>query len=170
MIVRPFNHAGPRQSPRYVLAGLAFQVAQVEAGRSSRLEVGNLDVIRDFTDVRDVVRGYRLLAQAGQPGEVYNLEAARARESPTRSSTSGRWPRFRSKSTSIRPRSGRSINRCWSRTPRSFAQPSAGNRDTRFRRHWPTCSNAARKSQLTTESCRVLRPAPQPRHSRTRLL
>ena len=54
MIVRPFNHAGPRQSPRYVLGGLAFQVAQVEAGRSSRLEVGNLEVIRDFTDVRDV--------------------------------------------------------------------------------------------------------------------
>jgi GDP-4-dehydro-6-deoxy-D-mannose reductase len=71
--VRPFNHAGPRQSPRYVLGGLALQVAQVEAGRASRLEVGNLDVIRDFTDVRDVVRAYRLLAQSGQPGEVYNL-------------------------------------------------------------------------------------------------
>jgi GDP-4-dehydro-6-deoxy-D-mannose reductase len=73
VIARPFNHAGPRQSPRYVLAALALQVAQVESGRSSRLEVGNLDVIRDFTDVRDVVRGYRLLAQAGLPGEVYNL-------------------------------------------------------------------------------------------------
>jgi GDP-4-dehydro-6-deoxy-D-mannose reductase len=71
--VRPFNHAGPRQSPRYVLAALAFQVAQVEAGRSGRLEVGNLDVIRDFTDVRDVVRAYRMLALSGQPGEVYNL-------------------------------------------------------------------------------------------------
>ena len=71
--VRPFNHAGPRQSARYVLAGLASQVAQVEAGRSGRVEVGNLDVIRDFTDVRDVVRAYRLLAQGGQPGEVYNL-------------------------------------------------------------------------------------------------
>ena len=71
--VRPFNHAGPRQSPRYVLAALASQVAQVEAGRSGRVEVGNLDVIRDFTDVRDVVRAYRLLAQGGQPGEVYNL-------------------------------------------------------------------------------------------------
>ena len=71
--VRPFNHAGPRQSARYVLAGLAFQVAQVEAGRAGRLEVGNLDIIRDFTDVRDVVRAYRMLAQSGQPGEVYNL-------------------------------------------------------------------------------------------------
>ncbi len=73
VIVRPFNHAGPRQSPQYVLAALARQVADVESGRSSRVEVGNLDVTRDFTDVRDVVRGYRLLAQLGQPGEIYNL-------------------------------------------------------------------------------------------------
>jgi GDP-4-dehydro-6-deoxy-D-mannose reductase len=73
VIVRPFNHAGPRQSPRYVLATLALQVALVEAGHAPRLEVGNLDVIRDFTDVRDVARAYRLLASEGQPGEVYNL-------------------------------------------------------------------------------------------------
>jgi GDP-4-dehydro-6-deoxy-D-mannose reductase len=71
--VRPFNHAGPRQSDRYVLAALAFQVAKVEAGLLARLEVGNLDVVRDFTDVRDVVRAYRLLALSGQPGETYNL-------------------------------------------------------------------------------------------------
>ena len=73
VMVRPFNHAGPRQSPRYVLAGLALQVAEVEAGRRECLEVGNLDVVRDFTDVRDVVRAYRLLGQHGQPGEIYNL-------------------------------------------------------------------------------------------------
>jgi GDP-4-dehydro-6-deoxy-D-mannose reductase len=73
VIARPFNHAGPRQSPRYVLAALALQVAQVESGRASCLEVGNLEVVRDFTDVRDVVRGYRLLASGGDPGEVYNL-------------------------------------------------------------------------------------------------
>ena len=73
VIVRPFNHAGPRQSPQYVLAGLARQVAEVESGRATRVEVGNLEVTRDFTDVRDVVLGYRLLAQFGQPGEIYNL-------------------------------------------------------------------------------------------------
>jgi GDP-4-dehydro-6-deoxy-D-mannose reductase len=73
VIARPFNHAGPRQSPRYVLAGLAAQVADVEAGRRERVEVGNLDVVRDFTDVRDVVRGYRLLATRGGAGEIYNL-------------------------------------------------------------------------------------------------
>lgn len=77
IIVRPFNHAGPRQSWRYVLAGLARQVAEVESGRRDCLEVGNLDVVRDFTDVRDVVRGYRLLVQHGQPGEIYNLGSGR---------------------------------------------------------------------------------------------
>jgi len=73
IMVRPFNHAGPRQSPRYVLAGLALQVAEVEKGHREYLDVGNLDVIRDFVDVRDVVRAYRLLGERGQPGEVYNL-------------------------------------------------------------------------------------------------
>ena len=73
VMVRPFNHAGPRQSSRYVLAALALQVAEVESGRRDCLEVGNLDVVRDFTDVRDVVRAYRLLAQGGPPGEIYNL-------------------------------------------------------------------------------------------------
>jgi GDP-4-dehydro-6-deoxy-D-mannose reductase len=77
VMVRPFNHAGPRQSSRYVLAALALQVAEVESGRRDSLEVGNLDVVRDFTDVRDVVRAYRLLAQGGTPGEVYNLGSGR---------------------------------------------------------------------------------------------
>jgi GDP-4-dehydro-6-deoxy-D-mannose reductase len=77
IIVRPFNHAGPRQSPRYVLAALAAQVADVESGRKECVEVGNLDIIRDFTDVRDVVRGYRLLAAQGVSGEIYNLGSGR---------------------------------------------------------------------------------------------
>jgi GDP-4-dehydro-6-deoxy-D-mannose reductase len=77
VIVRPFNHAGPRQPPTYVLSTLARQVAEVEAGRRPRVEVGNLDVVRDFTDVRDVVRGYHLLAERGVSGEVYNLGSGR---------------------------------------------------------------------------------------------
>jgi GDP-4-dehydro-6-deoxy-D-mannose reductase len=77
VMVRPFNHAGPRQLPRYVLAGFAFQVAEAECGLRSCVEVGNLDVIRDFTDVRDVVRAYRLLSQHGQAGEIYNLGSGR---------------------------------------------------------------------------------------------
>jgi GDP-4-dehydro-6-deoxy-D-mannose reductase len=77
VIARPFNHAGPRQSESYVLSSLARQVAEVEAGRKPRIEVGNLDVVRDFTDVRDIVRAYRLLALRGQPGEIYNIGTGR---------------------------------------------------------------------------------------------
>ncbi len=73
VMARPFNHAGPRQSSSYVLSALARQVAEVEAGIKPRVEVGNLDIVRDFTDVRDVVRGYRLLAEKGSAGEIYNL-------------------------------------------------------------------------------------------------
>jgi GDP-4-dehydro-6-deoxy-D-mannose reductase len=77
VMVRPFNHAGPRQSSSYVLSVLARQVAEVEAGKKPRVEVGNLDIVRDFTDVRDVVRGYRLLAEKGVAGEIYNLGTGR---------------------------------------------------------------------------------------------
>jgi GDP-4-dehydro-6-deoxy-D-mannose reductase len=56
---------------------LAAQVAEVEAGRRDGVEVGNLDVVRDFTDVRDVVRAYRLLATHGTSGEIYNLGSGR---------------------------------------------------------------------------------------------
>ncbi|MFO0959740.1 MAG: GDP-mannose 4,6-dehydratase [Isosphaeraceae bacterium] len=73
LIARPFNHAGPRQSPQYVLASLARQIAEVESGRREAVEVGNLDVIRDFTDVRDIARAYRLMALKGRAGEVYNV-------------------------------------------------------------------------------------------------
>ena len=73
VMARPFNHAGPRQSSNYVLSALARQVAEVEAGLKPRVEVGNLEIVRDFTDVRDVTRGYRLLAEKGAGGEIYNL-------------------------------------------------------------------------------------------------
>jgi GDP-4-dehydro-6-deoxy-D-mannose reductase len=77
VMARPFNHAGPRQSSTYVLGALARQVAEVEAGIKPRVEVGNLDIVRDFTDARDVVRAYRLLATKGTPGEIYNLGSGR---------------------------------------------------------------------------------------------
>lgn len=77
VVARPFNHAGPRQEDRYVLGSFARQVAEVERGTRPRIEVGNLDVVRDFTDVRDIVRAYRLLAEHGDPGEVYNIGTGR---------------------------------------------------------------------------------------------
>jgi GDP-4-dehydro-6-deoxy-D-mannose reductase len=77
--VRPFNHTGPGHDARFVIPSIARQLAQIEAGeREPVLRVGNLDVERDFTDARDMVRAYRLAALVGQPGEVYNLGRGRA--------------------------------------------------------------------------------------------
>ncbi|MBI4670617.1 MAG: GDP-mannose 4,6-dehydratase [Chloroflexi bacterium] len=78
--MRPFNHIGPRQSERFVAASFAKQVAEMEAGvRAKKLRVGNLDAQRDFTDVRDTVRGYVLALERGQAGEVYNLGSGKPR-------------------------------------------------------------------------------------------
>jgi GDP-4-dehydro-6-deoxy-D-mannose reductase len=72
--VRAFNHTGPGQSPDFVCSDFARQVARIAAGGVPPvLEVGNLRAVRDFSDVRDVVRGYALLWERGSPGEVYNL-------------------------------------------------------------------------------------------------
>ncbi len=77
--VRPFNHTGPGQSDRFVAPAFARQIAEAEIGlRPPVLRVGNLDVERDFTDARDIVRGYYLAVLHGQPGEVYNLGSGRA--------------------------------------------------------------------------------------------
>lgn len=71
---RPFNHIGPGQQPSFVTAALAEQVRAIRAsGRRGTVRVGSLDVRRDFTDVRDVVRAYRLLATEGRAGEAYNI-------------------------------------------------------------------------------------------------
>ena len=73
-IVRPFNHAGPRQSANYVTSSFARQIAEIEAGRREPvLRVGNLDSRRDITDVRDTVRAYRLVVRHGKPGRPYNV-------------------------------------------------------------------------------------------------
>lgn len=77
LMARPFNHAGPRQADIYALSSFARQVAEVELGQRPRIEVGNLNVTRDYTDVRDIVRAYRLLVEHGHPGEVYNIGSGR---------------------------------------------------------------------------------------------
>lgn len=77
--MRLFNHCGPRQSARFVVSSLARQIAEIEAGlRPPRVEVGNLDVRRDFVDVRDAARAYWLAATRGNPGEAYNVAGGRA--------------------------------------------------------------------------------------------
>lgn len=72
--VRPFNHTGPGQSPRFVVPAFASQIARIEADQQEPvMRVGNLATERDFTDVRDIVRAYHLAVTKGEPGEVYNL-------------------------------------------------------------------------------------------------
>jgi GDP-4-dehydro-6-deoxy-D-mannose reductase len=72
--VRPFNHTGPGQRSDFVCPDFAGQVAAIAAGeRAPLIEVGNLDVSRDFLDVRDVVRGYADALERGRAGEIYNL-------------------------------------------------------------------------------------------------
>lgn len=74
---RPFNHIGPRQSPSFVVASFAKQIAEIEKNKSEKtppvIQVGNTDTKRDFTDVRDIVKAYVLLMEKGVPGEAYNV-------------------------------------------------------------------------------------------------
>ena len=72
--VRPFNHTGPGQSPRFVVPAFASQIAHIEVGlQEPVMRVGNLATSRDFVDVRDIVRAYHLAITRGDAGEVYNL-------------------------------------------------------------------------------------------------
>ncbi|HVQ16189.1 MAG TPA: GDP-mannose 4,6-dehydratase [Vicinamibacterales bacterium] len=74
VLVRPFNHTGPRQPPAFVAPSMARQIALIEKGDVEPvIRVGNLDARRDFTDVRDVVRAYVSLAALGRSGEIYNV-------------------------------------------------------------------------------------------------
>jgi GDP-4-dehydro-6-deoxy-D-mannose reductase len=76
---RGFNHEGPRRGPVFVASDFAKQIADIEKGRKPPvLRVGNLDAKRDFTDVRDMVRGYWLALEKCEPGEVYNLCSGKA--------------------------------------------------------------------------------------------
>ncbi len=71
---RPFNHLGPGQSLGFAATDFANQIAQIEVGQQEPImRVGKLTSERDFTDVRDVVRAYRLIMEHGAPGSVYNI-------------------------------------------------------------------------------------------------
>jgi GDP-4-dehydro-6-deoxy-D-mannose reductase len=71
--VRPFNHIGPGQHEGFVVPSLAKRIVEARRRGDARVPVGNLSPRRDLTDVRDVVRAYRLLVEQGTPGEVYNV-------------------------------------------------------------------------------------------------
>jgi GDP-4-dehydro-6-deoxy-D-mannose reductase len=77
IVVRPFNHIGPGQSPNFAVPALAKRIVEADRRGASTIPVGNLSARRDFTDVRDVVRAYRLLIESGQSGDVYNVCSGR---------------------------------------------------------------------------------------------
>lgn len=80
IVTRGFNHCGPRQTENFVVATLAKQIADSEAGlREPVIEHGDLSSKRDLTDVRDMVRAYWLLLEHGEPGEVYNIGSGTTR-------------------------------------------------------------------------------------------
>lgn len=79
ILARSFNHHGPRQSPSFAASGFARWIARIEAGQVEPvIHAGNLDAVRDLTDVRDVVRAYRMLANQGISGRIYNVCSGRA--------------------------------------------------------------------------------------------
>lgn len=79
VFIRAFNHTGPRQNLNFAIPSFCRKIAEVErSGGKKPVTVGNLNVRRDISDVRDIVRGYRLLAENGKPGETFHLCAGKA--------------------------------------------------------------------------------------------
>lgn len=76
MVARPCNHIGPGQAAEFMAPSFARQLWEIAAGRRPPvLHVGNLDSVREFMDVRDVARAYRLMLEKGRAGEAYNVSA-----------------------------------------------------------------------------------------------
>jgi GDP-4-dehydro-6-deoxy-D-mannose reductase len=75
ILTRSFNHVGPGQKDVFVVSSLAKQLVQIRKSgrRSGTIVAGDLSVVRDFTDVRDVVRAYYFLLNKGRRGEIYNV-------------------------------------------------------------------------------------------------
>ena len=79
IMVRAFNHVGPKQSPQFVVSDFCKQVVEAEKGlREPVIHVGNLKAKRDFTDVRDVIAAYECLVRQGKGGETYNVGSGTA--------------------------------------------------------------------------------------------
>lgn len=72
-MTRSFNHGGAGQREGFLISDFAAGIARVEKGLADKLRVGNLSAKRDFTHVKDIVRAYRLIAEKGRSGEVYNV-------------------------------------------------------------------------------------------------
>jgi GDP-4-dehydro-6-deoxy-D-mannose reductase len=80
VLARPFHHTGPGRGEAFAESSFARQIAEIEAGRQPPvLKVGNLEAVRDFADVRDVVRAYWMLLEKGAAGAAYNVCTGRGR-------------------------------------------------------------------------------------------
>ncbi|MCP4704337.1 MAG: NAD-dependent epimerase/dehydratase family protein, partial [candidate division Zixibacteria bacterium] len=77
--IRSFNHTGPKQTTDFAIPSFCSQIAKIQkSGKSGKIKVGDLSAKREFSDVRDIVRGYYLAAIKGKPGEVYQLCTGKA--------------------------------------------------------------------------------------------
>jgi GDP-4-dehydro-6-deoxy-D-mannose reductase len=79
-LTRSFNHSGPGQKPGFLIPDLCHGITQVEQGKTSCMKIGNTEAIRDFTDVRDIVKAYRLICEKGIKGEIYNVGSGKGRK------------------------------------------------------------------------------------------
>jgi GDP-4-dehydro-6-deoxy-D-mannose reductase len=78
VLTRTFHHTGPGRGEAFAESSFARQIAEIESGlRPAVIEVGNLEAVRDFSDVRDVVRAYLMLLEKGEPGQAYNVCSGR---------------------------------------------------------------------------------------------
>jgi GDP-4-dehydro-6-deoxy-D-mannose reductase len=129
---RPFNHTGPGQDAAFLCSALARQVALIEAGRQPpELRVGNVDPVRDFSDVRDIAAGYVALLERGRAGEAYNLcsgEGVSVSEVIALLRTHARVP--------LRARSERTLRRD-NDVPRVVGSPERARRDTGWQTRIP---------------------------------
>ena len=73
VVTRAFNHEGARRGVEFVTSNFAHQAVLLAEGKISELKVGNLDAVRDYNHVKDIVHGYWLALEKGEPGEVYNI-------------------------------------------------------------------------------------------------
>lgn len=79
ILTRSFNHIGPWQDERFVVPSFIYRILNIkdEGAKSGTIETGDTSIVRDFVDVRDVVRAYYLLLTEGTPGEIYNICSGR---------------------------------------------------------------------------------------------
>ena len=156
LVVRPFNHIGPGQSPNFFVPALAKRIVEAKRSGAGSLSVGTLSTRRDFTDVRDVVVAYRLLVERGEPGAVYNVCSGR---DVAMSEVAARAARPGGDRSHARDRSG---PRAPGGRPRAARRRRAAASPHRVGAHHPARDDARRRPLLVggglTASVEVRRP------------